>query len=132
MELFKKKIKNNEKVLADVVRFFKKLNYRGKDGYYKIGILLDFVGRTKNNKKLLEICLGICYIMSRRKWEGKDMSPRTGRPIVGTEPKDKQIALRATKTTVQKFNECAELTGKTKTDLLEEMVDELHDRLTRK
>ncbi len=60
------------------------------------------------------------------------MSPRTGRPIVGTEPKNKQIALRATKTTVQKFNECAELTGKTKTDLLEEMVDELHDRLTKK
>lgn len=60
------------------------------------------------------------------------MSPRTGRPIVGKEPKDKQIALRATNTTVRKFNECAGITGKTKTDLLEAMVDELHDRLTKK
>ncbi len=60
------------------------------------------------------------------------MSPRTGRPIVGDEPKDKQIALRATATTVRKFTECSKITGKTKTDLLEKMVDELHDSLTKK
>lgn len=60
------------------------------------------------------------------------MSPRTGRPIVGSEPKNKQIALRATESTVKKFNECSQISGKTKTDLLEEMVDELHDRLTKK
>ncbi len=60
------------------------------------------------------------------------MSPRTGRPIVGTEPKNKQIALRATETTVRKFDECSKITGKTKTDLLEEMVNELHERLTTK
>lgn len=60
------------------------------------------------------------------------MSPRTGRPIVGNEPKNKQIALRATESTVKKFNECSQISGKTKTDLLEEMVDELHDRLTKK
>ena len=36
------------------------------------------------------------------------MSPRTGRPIVGKEPKNKQIALRATETTVRKFQECSE------------------------
>ena len=60
------------------------------------------------------------------------MSPRTGRPIVGSEPKNKQIALRATETTVKKFSECSKMTGKTKTDLLEEMVNELHDRLTEK
>lgn len=60
------------------------------------------------------------------------MSPRTGRPIVGSEPKNKQIALRATESTVRKFNECSQVSGKTKTDLLEEMVDELHDRLTKK
>lgn len=60
------------------------------------------------------------------------MSPRTGRPIVGSEPKDRQIALRATATTVRKFSECSKITGKTKTDLLEEMVDELHDNLTKK
>lgn len=60
------------------------------------------------------------------------MAPRTGRPIVGSEPKDKQIALRATATTVRKFTECAEIMGKTKTELLEEMVNELYDNLTKK
>ena len=58
--------------------------------------------------------------------------PRTGRPIAGSEPKDKQIALRATETTVNKFTKCSELSGKTKTDLLEEMVSDLYDRLTEK
>lgn len=57
------------------------------------------------------------------------MTPRTGRPIVGEEPKNKQIALRATETTVRKFTECAKATGKTKTDLLEEMVNELHRKV---
>lgn len=60
------------------------------------------------------------------------MSPKIGRPIVGDEPKNKQIALRATETTVKKFSECSRITGKTKTDLLEEMVNELHDGLTKK
>ncbi|WP_195614515.1 hypothetical protein [Intestinimonas butyriciproducens] len=60
------------------------------------------------------------------------MSPRTGRPIVGEEPKDKQIALRAKASTVKKLRECSEMTGKTQTDLLEEMVEKLHDELTHK
>lgn len=60
------------------------------------------------------------------------MSPRTGRPIVGNEPKNKQIALRATETTVKKFSECSKITGKTKTELLQEMVDNLYDELTTK
>ena len=59
------------------------------------------------------------------------MSPRTGRPLLGEEPKNKQIALRVTETTRKKFDECSEITGKSKTNLLEEMVDELHDRLTK-
>lgn len=59
------------------------------------------------------------------------MSPRTGRPIVGEEPKNKQIALRATATTVRKFSECSKITGKTKTDLLEEMVNKLYNNLTK-
>lgn len=57
------------------------------------------------------------------------LQPRTGRPIVGSEPKDKYISLRATSTTVQKFTECSQATGKTKTDLLEEMVEELHNKV---
>ena len=60
------------------------------------------------------------------------MSPRTGRPIVGDETKNKQIALRATETTVRKFQECSNITGKTKTELLEEMVDDLHGKLKKK
>lgn len=60
------------------------------------------------------------------------MSPRTGRPIMGKEPKNEQIALRVTKTTKKKFQQCSEITGKTQTNLLEEMVDELHDKLTKK
>jgi len=59
------------------------------------------------------------------------VSPRTGRPIVGSEPKDRQIAFRATATTVKKLNECSKLTGETKTSLLEQMVDALYDSLTK-
>lgn len=57
------------------------------------------------------------------------MSPKYGRPIVGDEPKDKRVSLRATKSTVEKFSQCAELTGKTQTTLLEEMVNRLHREL---
>lgn len=66
------------------------------------------------------------------KSEVRKMSPRTGRPIVGDEPKNKRVSLRATETTVRKFQECSEITKKTQTDLLEQMVDELHDKLTKK
>lgn len=59
------------------------------------------------------------------------MTPKTGRPIVGSEPKNKQIALRATESMVKKFQKCAELTGKTKTDLLEDMINDLYERLTK-
>ncbi len=59
------------------------------------------------------------------------MSPRTGRPIAGNEPKNRQIALRATETTVKRFQECSDITGETKTDLLEKMVNELHGKLTK-
>lgn len=60
------------------------------------------------------------------------MSPKTGRPIVGDEPKNKQIALRAKASTVKKFQECADITGETKTNLLEQMVNQLHAKLTTK
>jgi hypothetical protein len=51
---------------------------------------------------------------------------------MGKEPKDKRVSLRATATTVRKFQECSEITKKTQTDLLEQMVDDLHNRLTEK
>ena len=59
------------------------------------------------------------------------MTPRTGRPIVGSEPKNKQIALRATESMVKKFQKCAEMTGKTKTDLLEDMINDLYERMAK-
>lgn len=60
------------------------------------------------------------------------MSPRTGRPIIGEKPKNKQIGVRVSEETVMKFQKCSELTGKTKVTLLEEMIDNLYDRLTKK
>ena len=59
------------------------------------------------------------------------MTPKTGRPIVGSEPKNKQIALRATESMVKKLQECSEITGETKTDLLEDMINDLYERLTK-
>jgi hypothetical protein len=59
------------------------------------------------------------------------LSPRTGRPIVGNEPRDKRVSLRATETTVNKFKECSDISKKSQTDLLEEMVNDLHNRLTK-
>lgn len=67
-----------------------------------------------------------------RKKGDDNLSPRTGRPIVGKEPKNKRVSLRATETTVKKFQECSDITNKTQTDLLEEMVDDLHDRLNKR
>ncbi len=59
------------------------------------------------------------------------MSPRTGRPIVGETPKSSQIGFRVTQKTVEKFEECKKLSGKTKVELFEEMVNDLHDKLTK-
>ncbi len=46
------------------------------------------------------------------------MSPRTGRPIIGEKRKDKQIGVRVSEETVEKFQKCSELTGKSKVSLL--------------
>ena len=51
---------------------------------------------------------------------------------MGEEPKNKRISLRATETTVKKFQECSEMSKKTQTELLEIMVDGLHKKLTKK
>lgn len=60
------------------------------------------------------------------------VSPKTGRPIVGDLPKNRRISLRATETTAKKFQECSEILGRTQTDLLEEMVNNLHNELMKK
>ena len=51
---------------------------------------------------------------------------KMGRPVVGDEAKDKRISLRSTKTTFDKFQKCSDYLKKSKTDLLEEMVDNLY------
>lgn len=63
---------------------------------------------------------------------GEKLLPKTGRPVVGNEPKNKRISLRATETTVKKFQECSDITRKTKTELLEEVVNNLHNELIKK
>ena len=59
------------------------------------------------------------------------MSPKMGRPIIGDEPKNKQIAMRVSQKTVERFQICSELLGKTKVNMFEDMVDELYERLTK-
>mgnify|MGYP001051401769 CR=1 FL=1 len=59
------------------------------------------------------------------------MSPRTGRPIAGDTPKNSQIGFRVAHRTIEKFEECKKISGKTKVELFEEMVDDLHDKLTK-
>lgn len=53
---------------------------------------------------------------------------KMGRPIIG-EPKDMRVSLRATKTTVERFNKCSEVLGESKTDLLEKMVNTLYQEI---
>lgn len=60
------------------------------------------------------------------------MSPRTGRPIVGESRKGTQIGFRVAQETVDKFEECKKISGKTKVELFEEMVNALHNKLTKK
>lgn len=54
---------------------------------------------------------------------------KMGRPYVGDEPKDKRVSLRATETTVRKFDKCSEVLQKSKTDLLEDMVNTLYNEV---
>ena len=58
------------------------------------------------------------------------MSPKMGRPIVGATPKSSQIGFRVSNETVVKFDACKRISGKTKVELFEEMVNNLYDRLT--
>lgn len=59
------------------------------------------------------------------------MPKKMGRPIAGDEPKDRTLSFRVTETTFRKFDECAEITKRKKVDLLEDMVDALHEFVTK-
>lgn len=56
---------------------------------------------------------------------------KMGRPFAGTEPKDMRVSLRATKTTVEKFDKCSQILEKSKTDILEEMVNTLYNEVAK-
>lgn len=60
------------------------------------------------------------------------MAPRTGRPTIGETRKDAQIGFRVSQETVERFEECSRLSGKSKVDLFEEMVNNLYERLSKK
>lgn len=85
-------------------------------------------------KIVVDLWLGIYYNITRQKgWEVNQVtSKKMGRPIIGEEPKNKQVALRVTETIKTKFQECSVITGKTQTNLFEEMVNDLYNKLTRR
>ena len=53
---------------------------------------------------------------------------KMGRPVIG-EPKNKRISLRATETTATRLQQCSDALKKSKTDLLEEMVEKLYQSI---
>lgn len=59
------------------------------------------------------------------------MAPKTGRPLIGETRKDAQIGFRVSKDIVERFEECSRLSGKSKVDLFEEMVNNLYERLSK-
>lgn len=58
--------------------------------------------------------------------------PRSGRPVMGETRKDAQIGFRVRKDIVERFEACSRLSGKSKVDLFEEMVNDLYERLSNK
>lgn len=60
------------------------------------------------------------------------MSPRTGRPRLGETAKDNRIGFRVSEETIQKFDACSKLSGKSKIELFETMVNDLYQKLTAK
>lgn len=55
---------------------------------------------------------------------------RMGRPIDGHEPRDRRITIRATRMLEEELVECAQITGKTKTEIVELAIDRFYDELT--
>lgn len=60
------------------------------------------------------------------------MSPRTGRPIKGTQKKDISLQLRISKDTDAKLRECADSMGISRTEVIELGIDRLYEDVTRK
>ena len=57
------------------------------------------------------------------------MSPRTGRPIKGEEPKNISLQLRISKKTADELKECAEILKVSRTEVIEKAVDNIFKKL---
>ena len=60
------------------------------------------------------------------------MSPRTGRPIKGTQKKDVSLQLRISKDTDAKLRECADFMGLSRTEVIELGIDKLYESVSTK
>lgn len=60
------------------------------------------------------------------------MSPRTGRPIKGTQKKDVSLQLRISKNTDEKLRECANSMGISRTEVIELGIDKLYEDVSPK
>lgn len=60
------------------------------------------------------------------------MPAKMGRPLKGETPKSAQVGFRVSPETAERFDECRRLSGKSKVELFEQMVNDLYQRLKRK
>ena len=60
------------------------------------------------------------------------MSPRTGRPIKGNERKDISLQMRISKSTNDKLQYCSETLEKSRTEVVEQGIDIIYDKLKKK
>ena len=57
------------------------------------------------------------------------MSPRTGRPVKGEEPKNISLQLRISKKTADELKECAEILKISRTEVIEKAVENVFKEL---
>lgn len=60
------------------------------------------------------------------------MSPRTGRPTKGDQPRTGKITIRVSEKEAQKIQACADKLGTTRTDAIMAGIDLLKERLDKK
>lgn len=60
------------------------------------------------------------------------MSPRTGRPLKGEKRKDVSLQLRISEDTANKLNECSEILGISRTEVIEQGIDLIHQNKVKK
>lgn len=60
------------------------------------------------------------------------MSPRTGRPLKGEEKKNVSLQLRISESTAKKLKECSEVLGISRTEVVEQGIDLIHQNKVKK